>query len=207
MNATYLKYEVIRTLRNRQGFIFSLAFPLVMFFLIAGPNKGDQNFGNSGIPAVTYYMVGLIAFGTIGAVMSGGARISVDRAGRGLVSGYRDGTMGNELAAAREVLRAAGISAILPGAIDSVGASESELFAWAVREAVTNVVRHSRAHRCEVRLSEHAIEIVDDGVGSAAAAGNGLTGLRERVNDAGGRLTVEPNSALGGFRLRVEARA
>jgi ABC-2 type transport system permease protein len=80
MNATYLKYEVIRTLRNRQGFIFSLAFPLVMFFLIAGPNKGDQNFGNSGIPAVTYYMVGLIAFGTIGAVMSGGARISVDRA-------------------------------------------------------------------------------------------------------------------------------
>jgi ABC-2 type transport system permease protein len=80
MNATYLKYEVVRTLRNRQGFIFSLAFPLVMFFLIAGPNKGDKNFGNSGIPAVTYYMVGLIAFGTIGAVMSGGARISVDRA-------------------------------------------------------------------------------------------------------------------------------
>jgi ABC-2 type transport system permease protein len=44
MNATYLKYEVIRTLRNRQGFIFSLAFPLVMFFLIAGPNKGEENF-------------------------------------------------------------------------------------------------------------------------------------------------------------------
>ena len=80
MNTTFLKYEVIRTLRNRQGFIFSLAFPLVMFFLIAGPNKGDTNFGNSGIPAVTYYMVGLIAFGTVGAVMSGGARISVDRA-------------------------------------------------------------------------------------------------------------------------------
>jgi two-component system sensor histidine kinase DesK len=125
---------------------------------------------------------------------------------RAAVSGYRDVTLGNELAAAREVLRAAGISADLPGAIDSVGASESELFAWAVREAVTNVVRHSRASKCEVRLSEHAIEIVDNGVGSVAAAGNGLTGLRERVDDAGGRLTVEPNSALGGFRLRVEAR-
>jgi len=79
MNTTYLKYEVIRTLRNRQGFLFSLAFPLVMYFLLAGSSKKDTNLSDTGIPAVTYYMVGLITFGTIGAVMSGGARIAVDR--------------------------------------------------------------------------------------------------------------------------------
>jgi len=57
MNTTYLKYEVIRTLRNRQGFLFSLAFPLVMYFLLAGSSKKDTNLSDTGIPAVTYYMV------------------------------------------------------------------------------------------------------------------------------------------------------
>jgi two-component system sensor histidine kinase DesK len=74
--------------------------------------------------------------------------------------------------------------------------SESELFAWVVREGITNVVRHSRANKCEVRLSDHTIEIADNGVGSASASGNGLTGLRERVSDAGGSLSIEPNSTL-----------
>jgi len=79
VNTTYLKYEVLRTLRNRQGFIFSLLFPIVMFFIIAGPNKNETNFGDSGIPAITYYMVGMLTFGAIGAVIAGGMRIAVDR--------------------------------------------------------------------------------------------------------------------------------
>jgi two-component system sensor histidine kinase DesK len=123
---------------------------------------------------------------------------------RAAVAGYREATLGNELAAAREVLRAAGITAQLPRAIDAIGQSESELFAWVLREGVTNVVRHSRATTCEVRLGQHSIEIIDDGVGSDASAGNGLTGLQERVSDAGGRLEVGAGSAHKGWRLRVE---
>jgi ABC-2 type transport system permease protein len=79
MNATYLRYEIIRTLRNRQGFIFSLIFPVVMFFFIAGGNRSLKNINGTGIPAVTYYMVGMLAFGAVGAVLAGGARIAVDR--------------------------------------------------------------------------------------------------------------------------------
>ncbi|UQX88927.1 sensor histidine kinase [Jatrophihabitans telluris] len=109
---------------------------------------------------------------------------------RAAVSGYREVTLGNELAAAREVLRAAGIAAVLPGAIDSVPNGHSELFAWVIREGVTNVVRHSRASHCEIRLTPSSVEISDDGIGGACESGNGLTGLSERVGAAGGRLTV-----------------
>ena len=124
---------------------------------------------------------------------------------RAAVSGYREVTLGNELAAAREVLRAAGIEARLPGAIDSVGQQDAELFAWVVREGVTNVVRHSRAHYCEVRLGDRFIEITDDGIGNpTSAAGNGLTGLRERVGAAGGNLIVGAAQARRGWQLRVE---
>jgi len=127
---------------------------------------------------------------------------------RATVAGYREVSLSGELAAAREVLRAAGIAARMPGAVDSVGQRESDLFAWVVREGVTNVVRHSRAHTCEVRLDERSIEIVDDGVGSTASAGNGLAGLRERVRDAGGDLTVgAAASPPGGWRLRVQVPA
>ncbi len=122
---------------------------------------------------------------------------------RSAVSGYREVTLANELAAAREVLRAAGISAQLPGAVDSIGPSEAELFGWVVREGVTNVVRHSRAGSCQIHLGEHVMEISDDGIGSTAQPGNGLIGLRERVRDAGGELSVGRAAAGPGWLLRV----
>jgi ABC-2 type transport system permease protein len=82
--ATYTRYEMLRLLRNRQGMIFSLAFPIVMYFLLAGPNKDDHNFGGTrahptGLFAPQYYMVSLLAFGGMVAVMSGGARIAAER--------------------------------------------------------------------------------------------------------------------------------
>lgn len=127
---------------------------------------------------------------------------------RSAVSGYREVTLGNELAAAREVLRAAGIAAELPRAIDSVDEADAALFGWVVREGITNVVRHSRAQNCQVSLGQHYIEIRDDGVGPVNTnPGNGLTGLRERVETAGGRLIVGAAEAGNGWRLRVEAGA
>ena len=77
--STYLRYELIRTFRNRRFFLFALGFPLVLFFLIAGPNRHEQSFAGSGIPAVLYYMVGLAAFGTMNAVIGSGARVSIER--------------------------------------------------------------------------------------------------------------------------------
>ncbi len=121
---------------------------------------------------------------------------------RAAVSGYRDVTLVGELASAREVLRAAGLQVELPGAVDVVDPSLSELFGWVVREGVTNVVRHARASRCTIALGARWITIDDNGRGGIAGAGNGLTGLRERVEAAGGTLVTTGRG--DGWRLHVE---
>jgi ABC-2 type transport system permease protein len=81
---TYARFELLRTLRNRQSLIFSVAFPIVMYFLLAGPNRNNHNFGgdathHTGLFAPQYYMVGLLSFGAMVAVLSGGARIAAER--------------------------------------------------------------------------------------------------------------------------------
>jgi two-component system sensor histidine kinase DesK len=121
---------------------------------------------------------------------------------RGAVTSYRDVSLAGELAAGRELLRAAGITADLPRAVDGVDPARQELFGWVVREGLTNVVRHAHASTCTVRLSASSVEISDDGVGGAAAAGNGLAGLRERVAAAGGVVDAGPAGPRG-WRLRV----
>jgi two-component system sensor histidine kinase DesK len=126
---------------------------------------------------------------------------------RSMVTGYRQRSLADELQGARDVLDAAGIAfsitrdAVVPPApVDS-------LLAWTVREGVTNVLRHSRAHRCEISLASSnggfTVAIVDDGVGGIAnAGGSGLHGLRERVGAAGGSLEAGP-ADQGGFRLQA----
>ena len=122
---------------------------------------------------------------------------------RAAVAGHREVTLAGEIATAREVLRAAGVVAELPGSVDSVEASLSELFGWVTREGVTNVVRHARATHCTIRVDRNWSEIADDGRGGMAGSGNGLTGLRERVKAAGGTVQVEA-APFQGWRLRVE---
>jgi ABC-2 type transport system permease protein len=80
----YTRFELLRTLRNKQALIFTVAFPIVMYFLLAGPNKNNHNFGgdathHTGLFAPQYYMVGLLSFGAMVAVLSGGARIAAER--------------------------------------------------------------------------------------------------------------------------------
>ncbi|HZZ97118.1 MAG TPA: ABC transporter permease [Jatrophihabitantaceae bacterium] len=82
--ATYTRFEMLRLLRNRQNLAFSAIFPIVMYFLLAGPNKDNHNFGGTkahptGLFAPQYYMVSLLAFGGMIAVLSGGARIAAER--------------------------------------------------------------------------------------------------------------------------------
>jgi two-component system sensor histidine kinase DesK len=121
---------------------------------------------------------------------------------RAAVSAHRDVTLTGELATAREVLRAARIVSELPASVAEADPALSELFGWVVRESVTNVVRHSRAGRVRITLGARFIEVVDDGVGGPVHPGNGLTGLRERVEDFGGTLVTD--GGLTGFRVRAE---
>ena len=80
MTLTYLRYELLRTLRNRRFFLLSLGFPLILFFVIASPNRHVHNFDGSGISFPLYYMVGMAAFGSMSAVLSCGGRIAAERA-------------------------------------------------------------------------------------------------------------------------------
>lgn len=121
---------------------------------------------------------------------------------RSTVTGYRDVSLTGEIATARAVLSAAGIDDDLPGAVDEVSGANRELFAWAVREGVTNVVRHSGATHCAIRTTPTSVEVVDNGAGGPWTAGNGLSGLRERAQDAGAVLSAGPAPG-GGFRLRL----
>src|SRR5262249_39118663 len=75
-SATYVRYEVLRVFRNRRFFLFSLVFPVVLYVLVAGPNR-DQSL--QGIPFPTYYMAGMVSWGTMTAVVAGGARIAAER--------------------------------------------------------------------------------------------------------------------------------
>jgi len=121
---------------------------------------------------------------------------------RAAVNHYRDVTLTGELSAGKDLLRAAGITADLPGSVQVVDPAYQELFGWAVREGLTNVVRHSRASSCAVRLTPYSIEISDNGAGTAASEGNGLSGLRERAVAADAIVDAGP-LPTGGWRLRV----
>ena len=152
---------------------------------------------------------------------------------RAAAAGYHEVTLARELASAGTALSAAGITAELPGAdLPQLPRAREELFGWAVREGVTNVVRHSGAGRCRIRLTASGIEIADDGCGPGEAApgpgpagagpapeagaagqqagpagcttgGHGLTGLCERAAAAGAAVRTG-RSAWGGFSLRVQ---
>jgi two-component system sensor histidine kinase DesK len=132
---------------------------------------------------------------------------------REAVGGYRRTNLETELAGARVALEAAGIrwsAAIEAGPLPQ---EVEDALGWTVREGTTNVLRHSQARRCEVRVEREAatvtVEVVDDGRGAGTgergwrAGGSGLAGLAERVAARGGSLAAGSRPG-GGFRLRVE---
>ncbi|MFD8091741.1 sensor histidine kinase [Streptomyces malaysiensis] len=128
---------------------------------------------------------------------------------REAVSGFRRPTLEAEVAGARTALAAAGIAADLSRAgihHPDLPPDQEGALAWALREAVTNVVRHSGARRCAVTLDETGGElcltVADDGRGATGPHGNGLTGLAERLQLADGRLETGPGER-GGFTLRA----
>ncbi|TYB44635.1 sensor histidine kinase [Actinomadura chibensis] len=135
---------------------------------------------------------------------------------RAAVHGYRAVELDAELAGVRAVLDAAGIRCAvegLGGAGDADGpAAElpSEVraaLAWVVREGATNVIKHSEARRCAVRLTSCggsvALEMRNDGVRAGdGPPGSGLTGLAERLAVLGGEVSAGPDGR-DGFLLRA----
>lgn len=123
---------------------------------------------------------------------------------RRAVEGYRELTLPGEIARAKAALDAADIEADVPGSTDEVPSEVRELFAWTVREGVTNVIRHSGARRCVVRVAADRVEVHDDGrgPGGGSRGGHGLRGLEERAREAGAMLvtrSLEPH----GFALEL----
>lgn len=126
---------------------------------------------------------------------------------REAVAGYRQPGLEAELASGRAALRAAGIGLAVEDELGGLPGVQENVLAWAVREGVTNVVKHSHGTRCVVRLKrelDRAVLTMDDnGVGGDhAAPGSGLNGIAERVKRVGGTFSVGSVDGKG-FRLQV----
>jgi len=143
---------------------------------------------------------------------------------REAVSGYRRPTLAIEVITARNALEAAGIAldddpelTLRSGIFDP---DAEAVLAWCLREAVTNVIRHSRARHCRIRLAERpgelSLEVTDDGRGfagqdpkvpgvtdaSGGPRGSGLRGVSERLSAIGGRLSLglDPSAEASGSK-------
>jgi two-component system sensor histidine kinase DesK len=123
---------------------------------------------------------------------------------RDAIRGYRSRGLDAELAQAKATLETAGVAAKFEAARIPLPALQESVLSMAVREAVTNVVRHAHAHTCSLRLEQRNgschLEIADDGRGGSQNEGNGLRGMRERVEMLGGKLTRDSQA---GTRLAI----
>ena len=127
---------------------------------------------------------------------------------RQAISGYRGRGVAAELAAARTALADAGFTVAVRQDGPELPPEADALLSWVVREGVTNVIKHSDGHRCEIDVhnagGEARVEIADDGGGGLAfglpSGGHGLAGLTERITAAGGSVEAGPRRG-GGYLL------
>jgi len=116
---------------------------------------------------------------------------------RQAVKGYRSAGLDTEFRDAQETLRTAGIRVNASVETVNLTPAQETALVLALREAVTNVVRHAKAATCDLRLRRAAsgceLEIVDDGIGGTSTEGSGLSGMRHRVESLGGTLDRDSN--------------
>src|SRR5262249_30981410 len=124
---------------------------------------------------------------------------------RNTIRGYRVESLCEELKQAKATLETAGVSVKAETEKVNLTPAQESIAALIVREAVTNVVRHSAAQTCVLRLAafknQCLIEIQDDGRGSDGAEGNGMRGMRERIMALGGTLERVSDK---GTRLKIQ---
>jgi two-component system sensor histidine kinase DesK len=123
---------------------------------------------------------------------------------RDAIRGYRSQGLAAELAQAKSTLETAGVAVKCDAAKVTLSPLQEGVLSMAVREAVTNVVRHAQARNCSLRLQQQNgschLEIEDDGRGGSQNEGNGLRGMRERVEMLGGSFTRDSQA---GTRLTI----
>lgn len=121
---------------------------------------------------------------------------------REAVSGYRQAGLSDELQHATQALQSANINLKLAGSSNDLPDAHDNALAMCVREAVTNVIRHSGAQNCWIRLSRNSgqvsLSIRDDGESSGEniVMGSGLKGMRDRLSIMGGALNIDQSSGL-----------
>lgn len=124
---------------------------------------------------------------------------------RSTIRGYRAHSLEAELKQAKAMLETAGVAVESEAIEVSLSPAQESVVAMVVREAVTNVVRHAHARNCHLRLAPFdgscLLEILDDGRGGCQVEGNGLRGMRERIEALGGTLARETST---GTRLTIQ---
>jgi len=125
---------------------------------------------------------------------------------REAIGGYRTKGLSAEVEQARLTLGAAGVALTCESRPPELKAREETVLSLAVREAVTNIVRHAHATKCIMRFATTpdgfaSLEVEDDGAAKIEREGNGLRGMRERVQELGGRFRIE---AEQGTKLVIE---
>ena len=125
---------------------------------------------------------------------------------REAIGGYRSQGLTAEMEQARKTLQSAGVVLSCESPIPQLNAAEETVLCLAVREAITNIVRHAQAAHCSMHFATsddgfYTLVITDDGGRAKLQEGNGLRGMRERVQSLGGRLSI---TADPGVTLRIE---
>jgi two-component system sensor histidine kinase DesK len=124
---------------------------------------------------------------------------------REAIRGYRAEGIGIEIARARRTLGAAGVSLDCRGEGVRLDPAHESVLSLVLREAVTNILRHAGASRCRLELTADQgrtlLHVEDDGRGAIGHEGNGLRGMRERIEALGGRLEIDSRH---GTRLTAE---
>jgi two-component system sensor histidine kinase DesK len=124
---------------------------------------------------------------------------------RNTISGYHAGTLEEELLRARATLDTAGIALEYEASSLSLPPAQEMVLALALREAITNIVRHAHAKHCRLRLEQThntcLLEIADDGRGGTSEEGNGMRGMRARIEALEGKILRVTNT---GTRLTIE---
>ena len=124
---------------------------------------------------------------------------------REAIRGYRSEGLVAEIERAHRTLDAAGVTLTCESKPPSLFAAEETVLALALREAVTNIVRHAQASRCSMRfVSENgrtSLTVEDDGRGNIRQEGNGLRGMRERIEGLGGHFSIDGKQ---GTRINIE---
>ena len=125
---------------------------------------------------------------------------------REAIGGYRSQGLAAEVEMARNTLQTAGVALACESTVPKLAAEEETVLCLALREAVTNIVRHAHATQCRMRFAMtedrfHSLLVEDDGPNTIKQEGNGLRGMRERVQSLGGRFSI---SSEHGTTLLVE---